>query len=296
MIRKSRSYEKIRTRYGYFFIGLWMIGFIFLFIIPFIQAIVYSFHHISVGAGSLNYNDACLDNYRRLFFEDSQFLKKFTGTLSDMLFQTPVILIFSLFVAVLLNEEFKGCTLARAVFFLPVVIMSGPVIDIMNADSFFGELASGAKTTSMLEIASTTDILQKLGIHELIADYIANIVNQLFNLSWSSGIQILIFLSGLQSIPRSYYEVAQCEGASGWETFWKVTFPSIGPMIVVNLVYTMYNLLINDSTMAKYIQDSVHNLDYSYASTMSIISAAAWMLLIGLVFYLVNRRVHYAVK
>ena len=290
MVKKRRmSYEKIKARYGYVFISLWLVGFLLLFLLPFITSIVYSFNELQIETAKLIMQFVGWDNYQRAFLEDADFLPAFTGTLSATVVQTPVTVLFSLFVSILLNQKFRGRGLARAIFFLPVIIMSGPVIGVMNYDVFFSTLVSGDRASAMLEITSTQEILQSLGVNALIADYIVNITNQLFNLSWSSGIQILIFIAGLQAIPHTYYEVAQIEGATGWEIFWKVTLPSIGPMILVNVIYTMYDCLLSGGDMFNKIQGHISQLEFAYASALSIMCFITWSVLIAVVYKIVSR-------
>lgn len=290
MARKHRiSYEKIKSRYGYVFISLWLVGFLLLFLVPFITSIGYSFNELTIEPGKLITKFTGWTNYQRAFQKDTDFLPFFVGSITSTLVQTPVTVLFALFVSILLNQKFKGLGLARAIFFLPVIIMSGPVIAVMNYDVFFSSLVSGDRASAMLEITSTQEILQSLGVNVLIADYIVNITNQLFNLSWSSGIQILIFIAGLQSIPAAYYEVAQIEGATGWEIFWKVTFPSISPMILVNTLYTMYDSLLSGGDMFNKIQGHIQQLDFAYASALALMCFVAWSALIGAVYWIVSR-------
>ena len=288
MAKRRLSYEKKKSAYGYIFISLWLVGFLFLFLVPFVNAIIYSFNELDIEPGELHMTFVGWKNYLRAFTEDADFLPAFTGTLTSSVVQTPVTVLFSLFVAILLNANFKGQGIARAIFFLPVVIMSGPVVAVMNYDVFFNTLVNGDRASAMLTIASTQDILQSLGINSLIADYIVNITNSLFNLSWSSGIQILIFIAGLQGIPTTYYEVAQIEGATGWEIFWKVTLPSIGPMILVNVFYTLYDGLLTGGEMFSKIQYHLSNLEFAYASALSLMCFVVWAVLIAVVYKIVS--------
>ncbi|MBQ8683451.1 MAG: sugar ABC transporter permease [Clostridia bacterium] len=288
MAKRRLSYEKKKSAYGYIFISLWLIGFVALFLVPFINAIIYSFNELDIEPGQLHMTYVGWENYLRAFTQDADFLPVFTGTLTAAVVQTPVTVLFSLFVAILLNANFRGQGIARAIFFLPVVIMSGPVVAVMNYDVFFNTLVSGDRASAMLTITSTQDILQTLGVNPLIADYIVNITNQLFNLSWSSGIQILIFIAGLQGIPTTYYEVAQIEGATGWEIFWKVTLPSIGPMILVNVFYTLYDGLLTGGEMFGKISHHLGNLEFAYASALSLMCFIVWGLLIAIVYKIVS--------
>ena len=288
MRRKPLSYEKKKRWYGFGFISFWLVGFIVLFLFPFFESIRYSFNDLTIEPGNLVYEFSGWKYYKQMFQQDADFLPTLTGTLSSALVQTPVTILFSLFVAVLLNQKFKGRGLARAIFFLPVIVMSGPVIGVMNSDVFFSTLTNGDRASAMLTITSTQEILQSLGINTLIADYIVNITNDLFNLSWRCGIQIFIYLAGLQSIPETHYEVAQIEGATGWEIFWKVTMPAISPMILVNVVYTLYDSLLADGNMAAKIQWHISVMEFSYASALSLICFIIWAIVILVVYKIVS--------
>ena len=196
--RRPLSYERKKSCYGYVFISLWMIGFVFFFFIPFISAVVYSFHNMEVQPGNVVLTSPGWQNYRRMFVEDSEFLPAFTSTLGSVVAQVPLICVFSLFIAIILNQNFRGRLLARAVFFLPVIITSGVVMNIINSDQFIGGIMSGQRSSMMFEANSIQDMLTTLGLDSVVVNFIVSIVNQIFNLSWNSGIQILIFLAGLQ--------------------------------------------------------------------------------------------------
>lgn len=293
-MKKNRvSYEAKRARSGYIFISLWLVGFVLLFLLPFVSSIIYSFNDIEIDVGRLIYNPVGFDNYRNLFRGDTAFLPTFWSTITSMI-KVPFIIMLSLFIAILLNQDFRGKTAARAIFFLPVIIMSGPVMTILNTDTFFAAVLGSDKASSLVEFASAQDLLKTLGLDNIVSSYIVDITSQLFSLVWSSGIQILIFISGLQAIPRSHYEVADVEGATAWEKFWKITFPSVAPMMLVNVIYTMIDILFGDrSAMYSLIQTHISSVEYSYAAAMSMVCFIAWALMIFVVYKIINHHVHY---
>ncbi len=293
MKKRRVTYEAKRARSGYMFISLWLTGFVLLFAVPFINAIIYSFNHIEIDVGRLIYNPVGFGNYISLFKGDTSFLPTLWSTITSMI-KVPFIIMLSLFIALLLNQEFKGKTIARAIFFLPVIIMSGPVMKVLNTDTFFAAVLGSENASTLIEFASAQDLLKTLGLDNIVSSYIVNMTSQLFTLVWSSGIQILIFISGLQAIPRSHYEVAEVEGATAWEKFWKITFPSVAPMMLVNVVYTMVDLLLGDkSNMYALIQSHIAAVEYSYAAAMSLVCFIVWAVMILLVYTIINRRVHY---
>ncbi len=293
--KRILSYEKVKSRYGYVFISLWMVGFALLALLPFMNTIIYSFCAVTVNPGSLVLEPVGLNNYNDLLFKDASYLPYLSMTVSNAAYKTPLIVLFSMFVGLLLNQKFKGRSLVRGIFFLPVIVMSGPVRKLLTNDSVFNMGMSGEqKGSAMLEITSAADVLEAVGMNPLVSDYIVDIVNQVFNLSWSSGIQILIFISALQSVPDTYYEVASIEGATGWEAFWKITVPSIAPMTVVAIVYTLIDMLLGtESAMNAYIRYHVTQVNISYAATIATLSFFSFSLVVLLVFYIANRRVQY---
>lgn len=293
---KRLSYERIKARYGYVFISLWLVGFILLFAIPFLTTVVYSFSEVKVDPGNIQTKPIGFANYTKLFLGDAEFLPAFTGTITSVLKETPLICVFSLFIAILLNQNFRGRLVARAVFFLPVIIASGVVMDIINGDQFLNIIMTGQRASMLFEADSVQDILLKMGLDQTIIDSIVQTVNRVFYLSWNSGIQILIFLAGLQSIPASLYEVSKVEGANAWVAFWKITLPMIAPMLLVNLIYTVIDNFINPSNaMFKLIQKVSGNIEFAYASAMSILNFLVIFLMIGLIYLILNRRIYYAV-
>lgn len=294
--KKVSSYERIRARYGYVFIALWLVGFTIFFLLPFITSVVYSFSSVKVEIGEVILKPVGFKNYTALFLENEEFMPAFTGTLTSVITQTPLIIIFSLFIAIILNQKFRGRLFARTVFFLPVVIAGGVVMDIVNGSQFLTLAMSGGREGMMFEAESVYDLMMKMGMNNIISEYISDMVNSIFQLAWSSGIQILLFLSGLQAINPSLYEVAKIEGASAWVSFWKITLPMIAPTILVNLIYTIIDNFINYSNdMFKLIQKVTGDIQFDTAAAMANVCFIVISLLIIFVYRLLNKHIYYAV-
>lgn len=291
------SYERKKAYYGYFFISVWLIGFIVLFLIPLITSFRYSISTVKIEQGYVALKNIGFKNYKELFTTNAEFLPAFTGTLSSVLIKTPLVLIFSLFVAIILNQKFKGRLLARAIFFLPVVISGGVAMKIINGDYFMGLIMSGDRSSMMFESSSLQEMFANSGIPQTAITYIQNMVDSIFQLSWVSGIQILIFLAGLQSISPTLYEVASVEGSNAWVTFWKITLPMIAPMLLVNIFYTFVDNMINYSNdMFQLIDLRTQNLDFAVSSAMAFINFAVVLLIVAVVYAVGNRFVHYTVE
>lgn len=289
---KKISLERRQAKKGYGFIGLWIFGIVFLFLIPVIQSIIYSFSDVTIEVGRVDIAFVGLKNYKNLLFKNSDYLPAFWPTIGNVMLQTPMIIFFSLFMAILLNQKFRGRLFFRAVFFLPVIVASGVVMDIIQSDSYSTMLVSGSRSSMMFSSVSVESILSGLELNSTLTSFIIEYINNIFNLAWKSGIQMLIFLAALQSVPTQLYEVCKVEGANSWETFWKVTFPMISSMILVNTTYTLVDLF------GDYSNDILQLISTTSAqSKVDIASAMAWLyflaifIIIIVTYWLINRKV-----
>ncbi|MBQ9374746.1 MAG: sugar ABC transporter permease [Ruminococcus sp.] len=294
-------YERRKALYGYGFIALWAIGSIYFFIIPLIKSLIYSLYETKVAEGGLQLTKFGLHNYVDAFRHDQNYSKALVSMLQHTALTTPLILIFSIFIAVILNQKFKGRTFARAVFFLPVIIATGPVISIINGNMSTGGYAGGSEQFStMFETNLVDQLLNYLGIMN-ISDSLSEIINTLttdiFNLVWNSGIQILLFLSALQNIPFSAKEAAQMEGATAWEYFWKITIPYISPMILASLVYTIVDSFVDPSNevMEIVLRKSSQEWQHGYSAAMAWAYFAIIGIVLAIVVAIVNKFVYYEV-
>ena len=186
----------------------------------------------------------------------------------------------------------------RAVFFMPVIITSGIVIDIMQSGMANLSNNSGMETSNIFNNAMLIDLLLNSGLPRSIVSYLSIVVNSIIDLVWKSGVQILIFMSGILSIPKSYYEVGTVEGATGWECFWKITFPMIIPHIMINLIYTSVDILSSyDNKVMRYIIDTIYKkVLFGYGSSLSWIYFISVFLFIGLLFLIISRFSHSEAK
>lgn len=291
---KKLSYERKKSYYGYLFISIWFVGFLVLFLSPFIQSVRYSLSKVTIEQGYVGMQWVGFKNYINLFTENTDFLPAFTGTITSILMKTPLIIVFSLFIAVILNQKFHGRVLARALFFLPVIISGGIAIEIMNGNSLLNLASSSDTASAMFQSKSISDMLLSAGLSPTAIDYVQSTVDSIFQLCWNSGIQILIFLAGLQSIPRSMYEVAEVEGSNAWVTFWKVTMPMLAPMLIVNVFYTVVDNMISYSNDMFQLIDSYSNgLLFDQAAAMAILNFVVIMAMVLLIYLVGNRHIHY---
>lgn len=301
-------YEKKKGLYGYGFIALWFIGTLWLFIIPVLTSLWYSLCDTQLLAKAdalekgmtsagiyTEFNG--FKNFVNAFTVDTEFLPKLGSSLGEILPNTLVIMIFSLFIAVILNQKFRGRTLARAIFFLPVLIATGPVISVINGDMTSQDISDASQFSTLFKTDLVTELMEFIGIYNLnqtFTDVIKNITSDVLNLVWNSGIQILIFLSALQTIPPSAKEAASIEGATAWEFFWKITFPYISPMILSNLVYTVIDAFVStDNEVMEYVLKQSGNWEYGYAAALAWIYFAIVGACLGLICVIINRFVYY---
>lgn len=301
-------YEKKKGLYGYGFIALWFIGTLWLFIIPVLTSLWYSLcdTQLLAKADALEKGMTSagiytewngFKNFANAFTVDTEFLPKLGNSLGEILPNTIVIMIFSLFIAVILNQKFRGRTLARAIFFLPVLIATGPVISVINGDMTSQGISDASQFSTLFKTDLVTELMEFIGIYNInqtFTDVIKNITSDVLNLVWNSGIQILIFLSALQTIPPSAKEAASIEGATAWEFFWKITFPYISPMILSNLVYTVIDAFVStDNQVMEYVLKQSGNWEYGYAAALAWIYFAIVGACLALICVIINRFVYY---
>ncbi len=281
--RKSASLDKRKARAGWIFVLPFVIGFVLIYIPIVFESIRYSFYRIDIqtGGGFL-LESVGWQNYNEALFVNPDYVSTLLKGLQDMIFDIPMIIIFSLFMAVLLNQKMFGRAAFRAIFFIPVILSTGIMesIEAQNVLSDYMEDASGIEDGSGSSTASSIvtsmdfeRLFENMAIGDGMLDYVVNAINNIYDIVNRSGVQMLIFLAGLQSISPAIYESVQIDGATSWETFWKITFPMISPMILVNAVYTIIDSFTTDSNVVmKFIADQ-----YQQADGNVISSAMAWM-------------------
>ena len=302
-------YERRKSLYGYGFISVWMVGTVLWFLIPLFQSICYCFMDnklLRPEAGGMRKvllpleGGQWLANFKYAFAADPYYKQNLLSVLRDTAITTPMILIFSLFIAVILNQQFKGRGFARAIFFLPVIIATGPVYNIINGNIATTGADSGAQFSTLFQTDMVGELLEFLGVMN-ISDNLTEIINtvttNIFGLVWSSGIQILIFLAALQNIPVSAKEAASMEGATAWEYFWKITLPYVSPMILANFIYTVIDSFTKtDNLVMTRVLAKQKDWDFAYASAMAWSYFAIVMVVVGIIVAIVNRFVFYEVE
>ncbi|MBO5163853.1 MAG: sugar ABC transporter permease [Ruminococcus sp.] len=297
--RSRLSFEKRKGLYGYGFLGLWMIGTLIFFLIPLIKSLIWSFCEVTINTGSTSLKWVGLKNFDYALTTDPNYTDHLCDMLFETLWKTPLVVIFSLFIAVILNQKFKGRTLARAIFFLPVIIATGPVYAIINGDMSSTGNTGAAQFSTMFSTDMVGELLQFLGIYGLSDDMgtmISTISDNIFGIVWASGIQILLFLAALQNIPPSAKEAAQIEGATAWEYFWKITFPNVSPFILANLIFTVIDSFTSPTnTVMKRILALRDDWQFGVISSMAWIYFGIILASIGIITFIANKFIYYEV-
>jgi len=239
-----------------------------------------------------------IENIRRVVAVDPEFNRFLIEEIGRMLLIVPAIIIFSLFVALILNQEFKARGFVRAIFFLPVILSSGIMIGLETNNSLLNNMAEIIKEGNLMR-SSVTKVLEDILVTEGAASdfmgYIFTIINQIYDIAMASGIQIIIFLSALQTIPPSMFEAAKIEGATAWECFWKITFPMVSSLILVNIVYSVVDYFIrtDNRVMEKINLTTLRMLNFGFGTAMAWVYFLAVISIIGVAMAIISKRVYY---
>ncbi len=293
------SLKTKKAIYGYIFISPMIIGFLLFFVRPLIESVSMSFSNVvlQTGKGGFILEPIGLQNYKTALQIDPEFFRFFTEEITQMLIDIPAVMIFSFFVALLLNQKFIGRGIARTIFFLPIILSAGVFLEMDVSNTLLQEIS-----TSLEEMetggSSVTKTLENLFLTGGPADQYVQIVfdmlNRIYDIAITSGIQIVIFLVGLQSISESLHEAAKIEGCSSWEAFWKITLPMVSPMILVNAIYTIVAFFIrsDNAVMTKITDTMMGELNYGLSSAMAWIYFGAVALILAIVAGVIGKWVY----
>ena len=237
MKKSLKDFTRKKQMYGRMFILPWEIGFVLFFLQPLVQSLVFVFSEVTVnfdeGIFVTKFNG--LHNIRYFLYEDTEYVNYLVESLTSFVYTIPLIVALSLIVGVLLNQKFKGRIVFRSIFFLPVIIATGVVMTYLQGDATAQAMRSGSSSANGIDISN---ILMSMNLTESVSSTLLGFVNQIFDLFWDCGVQIVLFISGLQSIPEQLYEVCRVEGANKWEEFWYVTFPMLSGTTLLVIVFT----------------------------------------------------------
>lgn len=304
--KKIASLDKRKARSGWLFVLPFVLGFIFIYLPIIFDSIKFSFSEIVIQTGGgYKLNFVGMQNYSNAFLVDTTFSTTLVAGLQQLIIDIPAIVLFSLFIAIILNQKILGRAAFRAIFFIPVILTTGLISQIDTNNAVLDYMRDASIDTGAGGESTSTGIVSAMDIERLfsgmvvgnqIVPIVVNIVNRIFDVVNRCGVQMLIFLSGLQSISPAIYESCQIDGASGWETFWKVTLPMISPIILVNVIYTIIDAFTSASNKVMEYIDSVYNspnngnvlssaMSWTYFLIVILIIAAVAGIISSVVFY-----------
>lgn len=299
--KKKLTLSKKRAIMGIVFISPWLIGFVMFYLRSLYFTIRFSLSEVIIGEkGGYTTVFVGLNNFKNALFTHATFNQTLADSIVDILIDVPLIIFFSLLIAILLNQEFKGRTLFRAIFFIPVIMNSGAINDAMELARQVVVGGLGAASSEVMQAASgpvnvdlIIDIFIEFGLPASLFDYIIEAVARIYDIVKMSGIQIIIFIAALQAVPSSLYEVSKIEGATAYETFWKITFPMVTPLIITNTVYTIVDSFVNSAIVDTAYKEAFTNYLYGLSAAMSMISTLIVCLILGIVVYFIAKRTFY---
>jgi len=279
---------------GYALLLPWILGTILFFIVPVYQSMLLSLSKLE-SMTRLKMNLIGFKHYERAIFWDLTFIPLFLDTIKQAITNTPLIIVFSLFISLLLNRKIRFTGFFRGVYVLPLVLGTGYIMNqVLGRQVIVG--AEGAIATT-----TTTQLARGIIIPEEMLEYLGpavrNIVtiflNQLTVMLWKSGVQIVLFLGGLQSISSSLYESAYCDGANEWEMFWKITLPMLSPTILLNIIFTIVDSFTDASNPMIYaiMHYGFYSMQFEYSAAISWLYLLFILLFVGVIFLIFNRNI-----
>ena len=295
--KKYVGLQKRKAVSGYLFISPFIIGFLAFQVKPFIQSLWMSFNEVQVGSGNFTLVFNGLANYRFAFRVDPEYTRMLVEQFTRLVVYSLGIMVFSFFVALMLNQKFAGRALVRAIFFLPVIMASGVILGLETDNQLMANMqAMVEETTSNVSITSTIQtVLRTAGVGVRAFEWVFELIDNIYDVAIASGIQIIIFLSGLQTIPSSMYEAADIEGCTAWESLWKITFPMVSNIFLVNWFYTIidFSMRTDNEVIEKIQEVMIIQLKYGQASAMAWIYFLLVLVFVGITSLLISREVYY---
>ena len=293
MKRHRLTVEAKKAWLGRSFLIPFYIGVLVFFIKPLIQSFMYAFQEIEVVLGGYSTKFVGLENYKYIFTKDTAFNENLLNSMTQLLYRIPVILLTSLLLAMVIKRNFKGRTFVRAVFFLPVVLSSGVLAGRLTKDVVVSNILMGSQDVvgNTVGTASVQNILLDAGLSSAVVGYFNTISASLFSYMWLSGVQIVIFLAGLQKISPALYESSSIEGATAWDDFWKITLPMLKPMILFVLIFTIVETFSErTNTVMIQILNAISYMRISQAAAMAWVFSLLILIVVGIIFFLFNRK------
>jgi len=292
---RTMPYPRKKQLYGFLFVSPWIVGFLLFFARPLFTSLRYAFHNMEMTPEGLQGAYVGWENFQYAIFKDPQFIREAVNSFVNIFYGVPLILVYSLFVAVLLKHKFRGRGFMRAVAFLPVIIASGVLMQIMKEDVFSAGMRGGAESVYLFSGAGINGILLELGLGPRLIEAFNNVIARIFDLTWRSGVQVLLFLAGLHSISGDLYEASSVEGARPWEQFWKITLPMLTPMILLNVVYTIVDTFTDygNGVILMIYNTAFSQVRFGYSSALAWLYCAAVVIFLALCYGFLKKYIVY---
>jgi ABC-type sugar transport system permease subunit len=288
--KKNRGIVELKSRYGYLFTMHWIIGIVIFFAMPLVQSVIFAFSEMEVVSGGFEINFIGLRNFKQILLEDPSYESWLKSSATSYLYSLPLIILLSMSLALILNQKFRGRLFFRALYFLPVIISTGAVMNLIFKTSGSDMAGMGVSDAYSANMISVDDIIKLLDIQGEIATYITATISKLFDLVWSCGIQIVLFLAGLQSVPQSFFEASRVEGATKWEEFWFITFPMLSRVTLLVTIFTMVELITSErTTIIRNVYSMMRTGNYDETSAMMWFYFLICGGVMGIVVFLYNR-------
>ena len=296
--RRKSTLMRRRSYAGYFFIFPLILGVLFVFLPNLVQTFRFAINDIELAPEGYTLQPVGLTYFKEALQVDPHFVPYLITSMKSFATDIPVIIIFSLFIASVLNTKFHGRGLARVIFFVPVILATGVISSVEASTNIISvveegrSLDTGLAAGDKMEIAS---LLTSVNLPEALVSLISSSIAGIYRIVQSSGMQIFILLAGLQEIPGSLYDAAQVEGCNKWELFWKITFPMIGPQIKVCVVYTIIDILSDErGELVSYINGlAFRNNLFAQGTAMYVIYLLCIAAMVAIVLAVLTRFIRY---
>ena len=246
---KSRGLEERQRWTGRFFVLIWEIGFVWFILLPLVKSFIYSFNDVKITETGFKLEPVGFDKYLYIFDKSPSYVENLTESLSSFFTSVPIIFALSLILGIVLNQEFPGRLAFRTIFFLPVIMSTGVILDFIKgneAAAMMSNMATGGAGGGA-GLINVTEIFDQMGIPLSVSELLSKYINTIFDLMWDCGVPIVLFIAGLQSIPESMFEAADVEGATAWERFWYITFPMLSNTSVLVMVFVAISFFVKSN-------------------------------------------------
>lgn len=286
--RKQRGLVERQQWTGRKFVLIWEIGFVWFVLLPLVKSFIYSFNNVRITTNGFELEFIGLEKYQFIFYESPSYVDNLTSSLSSFFTSVPIIFALSLILGIVLNQEFPGRLAFRTIFFLPVIMSTGVILDFIKSNEAANMMSSMA-TGGGAGLINVVEIFDEMGLPQSVSELLSKYINTIFDLMWDCGVPIVLFIAGLQSIPASMFEAADVEGATSWERFWYITFPMLSNTSVLVLVFVAISFFVKsnnpviDQAFTVLQEQQVYSTSaamlWTYFGIVIVLSALAFLLI-----------------